>query len=235
MVLELKSVARLFAVGATLTSFAVMSADHAESPGTDADPAADIADVYIFPSPESPSKLVGAFTFGGRPAPRSRIDGSFYCDRDVLFTLNIDRADASGNFDSVPDIKIYARLGKNSQGQCGLQLENVPGASSAFSGTTETVILAQSGKAFAGLRNDPFFFDFEGFSALLNTFALPGQSGDLVSSFRLTGNQPRRDSFAGRNASAIVFEMDLDVVAPKSANGTRPKIRVWGTTSRFGG
>ena len=235
MVLELKSVARLFAVGATLISFAVMSADHAESPGADADPAADLADAFVFPSPESASKLVGAITFGGRPAPRSRIDGSFYCDRDVLYTYNIDRADASGNFDSVPDIKIYARLGKNSQGQCGLQLENVPGASSAFSGTIETVILAQSGKAFAGLRNDPFFFDAEGLTALLNTFAAPGQSGDLVSAFRLSGNQPRRDSFAGRNVSAIVFEMDLDAVAPKPASGTRPKLRVWTTTSRFAG
>jgi Domain of unknown function (DUF4331) len=235
MVLELKSVARLFAVGATLISFAAMSADHAESPATDADPAADIADVYIFPSPEVPSKLVGAITFGGRPAPRSRIDASFYCDPDILFTYNIDRADASGNFDSIPDFQIYARFGKNNSGQCALQLENVPGGSGKFSGLIEQVFSGQSGRAFAGLRNDPFFFDFEGFSALLNTFATPGQNGDLVSSFRLTGNQPRRDSFGGRNVSAIVFEMDLDTVAPKAPNGTRPKIRVWATTSRFAG
>jgi hypothetical protein len=235
MALELKSLLRCFAVGATLASFAVTAADHGESPGTDADPAADIADVFLFPSPETVGKLVGAITFGGRPAPRSRIDGSFYCDRDILYTYNIDRADASGNFDSIPDIQIFARLGKNSQGQCGLQLDNVPGAGGSFSGPIETVILAHSGKAFAGLRNDPFFFDFEGFTALLNTFAAPGQSGDLVSSFRLTGNQPRHDSFAGRNVSAIVFEMDLDIVAPPSANGTRPKIRAWATTSRFGG
>jgi hypothetical protein len=235
MVLELKSVARLFAVGATLMSFAVMSADHAESPGTDADPAADIADVFIFPSPEVPSKLVGAITFGGRPLPRSRIDGSFYCDPDILFTYNIDRADASGNFDSVPEIQIRARFAKNGSGQCAVQLENVPGASGTFFGLIEQVFVGPSGRAFAGLRNDPFFFDFEGFSALLNTFATPGQNGDLVSSFRLTGNQPRHDSFGGRNVSAIVFEMDLDTVAPKAANGTRPKIRVWATTSRFAG
>jgi hypothetical protein len=235
MTLILKSVLRLFGVWATLASFAVIAADHGESPGTDADPAADIADVYIFPSPESANKLVGAITFGGRPAPRSRIDGSFYCDRDILYTFNIDRADASGNFDSVPDFKIYIRLGKDGQGNCGMLLEGVPGSDGPFSGPIETVIQARSGKAFAGLRNDPFFFDFEGFTALLNTFAAPGQSGDLVSSFRLTGNQPRHDSFAGRNVSAIVFEMDFDAVAPMAANGARPKLRAWGTTSRFGG
>jgi Domain of unknown function (DUF4331) len=237
MSFELKSMARLFVAGAALASFAVMSADHGESPGTDADPAADIADIFIFPSPESATKLVGAITFGGRPAPRSRIDGSFYCDPDILYTYNIDRADAAGNFDSVPDVQVYARLGKKSStGQCGLQLENVPGAGETFSGAIEGVFVSKGGtKAFAGLRNDPFFFDFEGFSTLLNTFATPGQNGDLVTAFRLTGNQPRRDSFAGRNASAIVFEMDLDTVAPKGANGVRPKLRVWVTTGRLAG
>ena len=234
--ITLKSIVRFCAVGATLSSFAVMSADHAESPGADADPAADIADVFLFPSPQSATKLVGAITFGGRPAPRSRIDGSFYCDPDILFTYNLDRADASGTFDSVPDIQIYARFARNKSGQCALQLENVPGAGGKFSGLIETVFSLGGIRAFAGLRNDPFFFDAEGLTALLNTFATPGQNGDLVSSFRLSpAGQPRRDSFAGRNVSAIVFEMDLDAIAPKAAGGTRPKLRVWATTSRFAG
>ena len=236
MVFELKSMARLLAVAATLSSFAVLSADHAESPGADADPAADLADVFIFQSPESASRLVGAITFGGRSAPRSRIDGSFYCDPSVLYTYSIDRADALGNFDSVPDLQIYARFGKNGSGQCGLQLENVPGAGGTFSGPIEQVFFTDSGiKAFAGLRNDPFFFDAEGLTALLGTFAAPGQSGDLVSAFRLAGGQPRRDSFANRNVSAIVFQMDLDAVAPKAPGGLRPKLRVWATTSRLAG
>jgi hypothetical protein len=233
---KLKSATRLIALAATLASFAVMSADHAESPGADADPAADLADVFIFHSPESASKLVAAITFGGRSAPRSRIDGSFYCDPDVLYTLSIDRADAVGAFDSVPDLQITARFGKNSQGQCGLQLANVPGAGGTFSGPIEQVFFTSSGiRAFAGQRNDPFFFDAEGLTALLATFAAPGQSGDLVSAFRLTGNQPRRDSFANRNVSVIVFEMDLDAVAPKAGGGLRPKLRAWSTTSRLAG
>ena len=236
MTLRRKSAVWLFAAAATVASFAVMSADHADAPGTSGDFAADIADVFLFPSPESATKLVGAITFGGRPAPRSRIDGTFYCDPDVLYTYNIDRADAFGNFDSIPEVQVFVRFGKNSQGQCGLQLENVPGAGGRFSGPIEQVFFTNSGiRAFAGLRNDPFFFDFEGFTALLGTFAQPGQNGDLVAAFRLAGNQPRRDSFVGRNASAIVFEMDLESVAPKAASGLRPKIRVWATTGRIAG
>jgi hypothetical protein len=231
---KLRSTARLVAAAAALASFAVLSADHVESPGVDTDNPADIADVFLFPSPESAAKLVAAITFGGGPAPRPRVDGVFYCDPDVLYTYNIDRADASGSFDNVPEIQIYARFGKNAQGQCGLQLENVPGTSTRFSGPIEQIFTTTSGiRAFAGLRNDPFFFDAQGFTALLGTFAAPGQNGDLVAAFRLAGNQPRRDSFAGRNASAIVFEMDLDSVAPKAASGQRPKIRAWATTSRI--
>ena len=223
------------AVLALAVSATVMSADHAESPGTDADPAADLADVFIFPSPETPTKTVAAITFGGRSAPRSRIDGSFYCDPNVLYTLNIDRADAAGNFDNIPDVQIMAKFGKDAANKCGLQLENVPGAGGTFSGRIEGIFTSPNGtKAFAGLRNDPFFFDAEGYTALLGSFAGPGQSGDVVGAFRLGGSQARRDSFAFRNVSAIVFEMSNDALAP-TVGGVRPKVRVWATTGRVVG
>ena len=226
----------LAAAGALAVSAAVMSADHAESPGANADPAADLADVFIFPSPEAPTtKTVAAITFGGRAAPRSRIDGSFYCDPNVLYTLHIDRADAAGNFDNVPDVEVLVRLARTQLGACGMQLENVPGAGGTFAGAVEQVFASTTGmRAFAGLRNDPFFFDAEGYAALVTSFNGAGQSGDLIGSFRLTGNQARRDSFAFRNVSAIVFEMSNDVLAP-AVNGVRPKVRVWATTGRLAG
>jgi hypothetical protein len=227
-----RGVAAAFALAA---SAAVMSADHAESPGTDADPAADLADVFIFPSPESAGRTAAAITFGGRSAPRSRIDGSFYCDPNVLYTLNIDRANAAGEFDSVPDVQVHARFGLDASNGCGLQLENVPGAGGTFSGAIETVFTSSTGlKAFAGLRNDPFFFDAEGFAALVASFATPGQNGDLVTAFRLGSGTPRRDSFANRNVSAIVFEIDNNALSPASG-ASRPRVRVWATTARVAG
>lgn len=225
----------LAAACALAVSAAVMSADHAESPGTDADPAGDLADIFIFPSPESATKTVAAITFGGRSAPRSRIDGTFFCDPKVLYTLHIDRADAAGNFDNVPDVEVLARFGKDQDGNCALQLENVPGAGGTYSGKIEGVFTSSGGmKGFAGLRNDPFFFDAEGYAALIASFAGPGQSGDVVGAFRLGGGVARRDSFAFRNVSAIVFEMSNDAFAP-AVNGVRPKVRVWGTTGRLAG
>ena len=95
----------------------------------------------------------------------------------------------------------------------------------------EAVFTSSTGlKAFAGLRNDPFFFDGEGYSALVASFAAPGQSGNVATAFGL-GVRPRNDSFKNRNVSAIVFEMDLNTLAPL-AGGVRPSIRVWSTTAR---
>jgi len=231
--LSLKTAVRAAIATTALSTLAVMSADHAESPAADADAAADIADVFIFPSRESAGKLVGAITFGGRPAPRSRIDFSFYCDPRVLYTFHIDRADANGAFDNIPDVSIQARVGTNRAGQCGLQLENVPGAGGTFSGPIEQVFATPGGlKAFAGQRNDPFFFDAQGLGAFFASFATPGQNGDLAGAFGI-GTRARRDSFGLRNISVIVFDIDLNALAPKQADGSRPQLRVWGVTSRL--
>lgn len=215
-----------------LLAGAATAADHAESPGADADPAADLADVFLFISPENPRRMIAAMTFGGRPLPRTRIDTAFYCDPKVIYVLNIGRANAAGTFTNTPVIKVVARFGKSDTGRCGLQLENVPGAGGTLSGPIETVINANGGlRAFAGLRNDPFFFDAEGYNGMVAAFAGAAPAGGYVASSFGLGSRPRRDSFANRNVSAIVFEMDIDAVAPVSG-GSRPKIQAWATTAR---
>jgi hypothetical protein len=210
-----------------------MAADHAESGGADADPAADLADVFVFISPENPKRMVAAITFGGRPLPRSRIDTAFYCDPNVIYELNVGRANASGVFSNTPALKVVARFGTSrTTGRCGVQLENVPGAGGTFSGPIETVISSTNGiRAFAGLRNDPFFFDAEGYNGMIAAFAAPPPAGGYVANSFGLGTRARRDSFANRNVSAIVFEMDLDTLAPLS-NGSRPKLQFWATTAR---
>lgn len=216
-----------------LTTGGALAADHAESPGADADPAGDLADVFVFISPENPRRMVAALTFGGRPLPRSRIDTTFYCDPRVIYVLNIGRANAAGVFTNTPAVKVVARFGNSvTTGRCGLQLENVPGGGGTFVGPIESVISSTTGlRAFAGLRNDPFFFDAEGYNGMVAAFAAaPPPGGYVVNSFGL-GSRPRRDSFANRNVSAIVFEMDLDTLAPVSG-GSRPKLQFWATTAR---
>ncbi|MGH8430062.1 MAG: hypothetical protein ACREUF_06635 [Solimonas sp.] len=170
--------------------------------------------------------------FGNRPLPLTRIDQSFYCDRRVLYSFNFD---TNGNVATV-ERSVHARLGMNREGRCGLRLEGVPGAAGPYSGAIETVFTSPEGlRAFAGHRDDPFFFDFPGFIATLATFA-----GDDVASgtleFATTQAVPPfskgADGFKGRNASLIVFEMDLDALAPVTG-GSRPLVKFRGTTSRL--
>lgn len=67
-------------------------------------------------------------------------------------------------------------------------------------------------KAFAGVRDDPFFFDLAQFRRVV---------GGMATSF----NNPGTDAFAGTNVLAIVIELPSSMLG-----GT--KLGVWGTTSR---
>lgn len=202
---------------------AAQAADHAESPGSDADPAADIADVFVFRAADRPegNRLLGAFTFSNRPAPRTRIDLGLYCDRNVLYTFNIDN-----NNDNQPDFQIFARLAPDSRDNCGLQLENVPGAGGTFPGSENSVFQSSTGlRAFLGPGDDPFFFDAQGFNATLASFG-PRSTPSGQLRFSGSNNNGSNDSFAFRNASFIVFELDLDLIRPlpprrRSASGAR--------------
>ncbi len=194
------------------------AADHADAPASALDPSADLTDVFVFR--KQPGRLVGVIAFGGAPAPRPRVDGpTGRFDPDVLFTFNIDT-----DRDARPDIQIRCRFGQNGAGAWGLELENLPGAGYRYVfGPVETVNTTPNGLRFyAGLRDDPFFFDGQGFAATLATFgdaSLPDGSLQFDNT---------RDSFANRNLTAIVFEMD-EAAAMRGS----PQIFVWATTGRL--
>ena len=194
------------------------AADHADAPASTLDPSADITDVFVFR--KEAGKLVGVIAFGGAPAPRPRVDGpTGRFDPDVIFTYNIDT-----DRDSRPDIQVHCRFGQNGAGEWGLELENLPGAGYRYVfGPVETVNSAPNGLRFyAGLRDDPFFFDFQGFAATLATF---GDASAPDGSFQFDNT---RDSFANRNLTAIVFEMD-EAAATRGSE----EIYVWATSARL--
>jgi hypothetical protein len=184
------------------------AADHADAPESKKHPSADITDVFVFR--KEPGKLVGVIAFGGTPAPNARVDGpAGLFDPKAVFTYNIDT-----DRDSRPDIRIQIRFGVNSLLQSGIEIENLPGAGYRYVfGPVEQVNTTPNGlRYFAGLRDDPFFFDFEGFRATLATFGTPPNG-----SFQFDNT---RDSFRNRNLTAIVFEMD-------EAAATRGSSEIW--------
>ena len=195
-----------------------LAADHADAPSSTRDPSTDITDVFIF---REGGRLVGAICFGGTPAPNTRVDGpTGRFDPDALFLYNIDLTG-----DAEPEHQIAIRFGRNAAGETGVQFENVPGmAGTPIVGPVERVIAAPNGlRAYAGLRDDPFFFDFQGFVATIGSFnSTDKPRGTLFF-------DASRDSFARRNLTALVFEMDGAAVVPQNGN----LVRVWATGNRL--
>ena len=117
--------------------------------------------------------------------------------------------------------------------------EYVTGKADSAQGITST-----SGKlkVFAGLRNDPFFFNVAGFAATVGQVksAAPtltfdpagcpkldmGTSNALVTQLRTDqGGGQAKDFFAGTNTLAIVVQVDKALVTPGG-----PILGLWGST-----
>lgn len=198
------------------------ASDHRDSALLAADEAADIADVYTFRSPTNPDNLVLVMTVSGF-IPPAEASTTFF-DPNVLYQWKIDN-----NGDAVEDLVIQA----NATGSGGDQTMHFRGPvappqtgvlNRVIHGPTQTAVVRVTNgptpiiathrgiKVFAGVRDDPFFFDLARFKEII---------GGLATSF----NNPGTDAFAGTNVLAIVIEL------PSSMLGG-VKLGVWGTTSR---
>lgn len=188
------------------------SADHLDPPmRTDmaADPtpdtAADIADIYAF---HDANNLYLISTFGG---PSATTLPAFY-DRDVLHTINVSTSAPA----SSSDITIRFRFGPGANpGETGISVENVPGVSGAIVGPVEQILSKDGVRVYAGLRDDPFFFDSQGLreSRTMGTIRFNNQ----------------RSFFHAKNITVVAIEI------PRSRLGTATNLDIWNTTARFGG
>lgn len=197
------------------------ASDHRDSALLTADQAADIADVYTFRSPANPSNVVLALTVSGF-IPPSEI-GTAHFDPDVLYQWKIDN-----NGDAIEDLVIQGFVTGSSTNQVmhfrgpavplvtGAEARVIPGpetASVRVSNTATPIIASRGGMTvFAGVRDDPFFFDLVQFREVV---------AGRAASFRTPGV----DTFAGFGVLALVVELPGSMLG-----GTR--LGVWGTTSR---
>lgn len=193
------------------TDWTVLAADHLDPPArTDPavdstpDKAADIADIYLW---STGTNVVLALTFAGPSA--ASLPATY--DRDILYTVNISNA----GFPTDPEIQIRFRFGQDANGVTGIQLTGLPDSPDPLVGPVEQTLSRNGILVRAGLYDDPFFFDLQGFRDTKAT-------GHL--SFRND-----RNFFAGQNDTAIVFQFPIGML-----RGTAP-LNVWVTTARFGG
>lgn len=191
----------------------VDAADHLDPParvdGDTGDREADIGDIYAWHRGSGADRsLVAVLTFDGPNAPTA--DQDVPCDPNVLYTIQID-SDA----DRTADHSIRARFGEDDVGNCFVRVEGIPGVTGPIDAAVGTARTVGSTHVYAGLQDDPFFFDLQGFRETL-----------MMGTLRF---DPTRDSFAGQNISAIVVEF------PLSAIGAGDQVLdVWATTGRVG-
>ncbi|MEM9068221.1 MAG: DUF4331 family protein [Myxococcota bacterium] len=192
------------ALVASTLAVSAFAADHSEATSVGVgDPAANIADVYAW---HEDGNVVAVLTVDGAKVPVAEQQGTY--DRDVLYGVHFDTND-----DQQADETIWVRFGQNDAGAWGVQAEGIPGASEPLEGAVESPLRRGEERLWAGLRDDPFFFDLDGFGMTVATGTL---------SFDST-----RDSIAGTNCTAIVVEF------PASTLGSN--VDVWATTARIGG
>lgn len=187
-------------VGAAASGYSTVdAADHLDAPRSAANPMLDINDVYAFQSPVDPDSSVLIMTvnplagilspteFDETGAYRFKVDRDGDAKADLLIPISFEDA----NDDGTQEMRVH-----------GLNTEDV---GTPFS-------LRNGGRAWAGLADDPFFFDLAGFNDGLN----------------FTGS----DTLAGTNVSAIVLELPNEFLT----GGGDSTIGVWATTAdRQGG
>ena len=194
-----------------------IAADHIDAPavtgGTN-----DITDFYAFQG-QNTDNLVFVANVQGLLSPVATGDAAF--DENTLIEFNIDT-----NVDNVEDLVIQATardgkmyfFGPAAPSQTGLNSTILSNATRNDVDITaygeNAVVETNAGMSFfAGPRDDPFFFDFAQFSAILTGDA-PGF------------NDPGMDTFAGTNVMSIVVEV------PKSMIGGSGTINAWVESKR---
>lgn len=209
--------------------------DHADTPAIAADPDVDLSDVHIFPSPTNPNNVVLSMCV--HPLITTAQVSSVNFSPDVLYQFKIDNV---GDFTEHLVLQAtFTGAGAAQQVHIGFGKPASAGlvttalTPDSVAGTFNTPFTTSNGiKVFAGVREDPFFFDLDQFFAILPDRATPithvySNSPDTPQA--TTWRNPGVDFLSTNhfNVLAIVAEMPKSMLM--GTNGG--KIGVWCTTS----
>lgn len=200
-----------------LISGIVLAADHIDSPSVTGK-TTDITDLYAFQGQNTNDMVLVANT-QGLLTPATTGGASF--DNNTMIEFNIDN-----NGDNVEDLVVQCVFNNGTMYVYGPVKPMATGTKSVVQGDPvisvgitpygqNAVVASQNNfMAFAGPRDDPFFFDLDQYKKILAGSA-PGF------------NNPGTDAFKGTNVLSVVLEF------PKSLLGaTNGKVNVWAEAKR---
>ncbi len=214
------------------------ASDHQDTPFVEFNQRFDVNDVYAFPKPGDPSRVVLVLGTYSPLTPARTPTTRFGDQNDVLYQLKVDNT-GDAREDLVFQFTFTGPAGNQRVRAMGPAVPNQVGtANTLLSGqrevegpTGQVLGSASAMQVFAGPRDDPFYIDLEQFFRILPDRR--PQTGPLSTitqgplTFRPAGQA--MDFLRGINDLAIVVELPLSEL---TAGGTRPKFGVWGTTSR---
>jgi len=159
---------------------------------------ADIGDYFAWHDDTNMNLVItfGTFAAAGQPATY---------DPNILYGMHFD---TSSPADGIPELDVYARFAQNDAGTWGVQISGL--STEAISGPVETVFSGGGARVWAGLADDPFYFDLVGFETTVETGTL---------SFT------KADALLGLNITAIAIEVPIDSII---AGGG--EFQTWATT-----
>jgi hypothetical protein len=227
----------VLAAAVWLLSTPSYAADHADGPAATASPAADITDVYAWMSPDHANMYLVMDVF-----PFATATAKF--DTNTLYVFHT-TSKAGLTATSGTPLDVICKFDTAQAISCWAGGEFVSGATA---GSTAGVT-SSSGKlkVWAGLRDDPFFFNLDGFKdmvaavqqaapALLPTVDGSGcpkvdaqTSAALVSALAHSHGNAPVDHFAGGNVLSIVVSVDAALVTKGGST-----VAVWASTNKPG-
>jgi hypothetical protein len=194
------------------------AADHFDAPLVDSDQGADIADVYIFLDPADNNKIVLAMTVQGFIVPGEAGNAGGF-DHNVRYRFLIENT-GDARPDGFVDVTFSERTSSSSAQTATITLPNgrtftAPTTVGTATGDTPPAFRvttdATSGAQFyAGLNDDPFFFDIPGFNRFVNS-VLGGAPNPSVL-------ERGRDTFAGYNVKSLALSIPKAILQGSAGN-----------------
>lgn len=248
---------RLGALGAAAGAIAIaaphmaLGADHLDSPAAMADPPADINDMYAWMAPGT-DEASGNLNLVATVAPFATGD-SMFSDA-VTYVFHVESRAAFGAPD-VTETRVLCQFYSETNLECWVlaaddsvvaYVEGDPSDEAGLTNADENV------RVYAGLRNDPFFFNLGGFNNAIDTVrtaasslefdeaGCPTVDGDTSGLLvrQLSSNTtpdpsdpsmdtPATDDFAASNVLALVVQLDKTLV-----NSGGDTLSIWASTHR---
>ncbi len=226
------------------------ASDHADTAANFNRPGADMADVFIFPSPMNNKNVV--LVMNVHPLIPAGQAGSVSFDPNVLYQIKMD---VTGDY--IEDMVIQARFSGVGANQkvliAGPYKPYTTGTTAVFAhpyattGTINTTFSPIPGlTVFAGARSDPFFFDLAQFFAIFPDRMTPGTGKQVDFPSIMAADTPQANGFRGFKAGsgynttpasdllASFNVLSIVVELPRAALGGG-KLNLWETTSVLGG